>query len=153
MSHRKLDFCHRMYMEIRQTSAAFQSYMDPLFAEVGLKPQEGSLLAELDHADGRAIGELACATGIKATNLPPLWRALEAKGLVERRRDKADGRSHRLYLTDEGRRVLGRLDDMVGAGLDRDADQIDALRIRAVEGLTACRDFLAGSAAPPGGRS
>ncbi len=105
-----LDFCHRIYVENRAIAASFQELMTPIFAEEGLKPLEGCLLAELGHKDDRTINDLAHATSIRPTNLPPLCRSLEEKGLITRRQDSEDGRSHRLLLTPQGKNVLTALD-------------------------------------------
>lgn len=139
----KLDFCHRVYSEIRSVTAAFQAYMNPLFAEVGLKPLEGYLLAELSTIDGCTVGELSHATSISQTNMPPLWRALEGKGVIERRRDEEDGRSYRLFLTDAGHETLSRLDELVGDATQPDAASFRALQERAFDGFAACRELLA----------
>lgn len=143
MTRKKLDFCHRVYAEIRSTMGVFRSYMDPLFAQVGLRPLEGCLLAELGHADGRTAGELSQATGIGDTNLPPLWHALEDKGLIDRRKDAADGRSYRLFLTPKGKEVLERLDSLVGDAESVDEAELIAIRERALDGFAACRELLA----------
>ena len=143
MTNKRLDFCHRVYMEIRSVAAAFQSYMDPLFSEVGLKSLEGCLLAELDHCDGQSINELSRSTSITSTNLPPLWHSLEEKGLIERRRDEVDGRSYRLYLTDAGREVLARLNGMIGSDVSIEIDKLHNLQARTIDGFSACRELLA----------
>lgn len=148
MTNKKLDFCHRVYMEIRSVTSAFQSYMDPLFSEVGLKPLEGCVLAELNHKDGQTINELSCSTNITSTNLPPLWHALEEKGLIERRRDEIDARSYRLFLTDSGRETLSKLDQMIGSAAESENAEIDALRSRTIDGFAACRELMAYRSVP-----
>jgi DNA-binding MarR family transcriptional regulator len=59
------------------------------------------------------------------SRLVPLVDDMERRGLVERRRDQRDRRSHALYLTGEGGRIMGQLrlvavahEDAVCAGLD-----------------------------------
>ncbi|MBI4521306.1 MAG: MarR family transcriptional regulator [Gemmatimonadetes bacterium] len=57
------------------------------------------------------LGELAAAEQVSAPTMTRIVRALEAGGLVRRRRDARDGRAVRLQATAVGRRVLeaGRL--------------------------------------------
>lgn len=143
MTRKRLDFCHRLYAETCLTMGLFRSYMNPLFAQVGLKPLEGCLLAELGHADGRTAGELSQATGIGGTNLPPVWHALEDKGLIDRQKDAIDGRSHRLFLTSQGVETLERLNALVGAGEGVDEEALAKVRERAMDGFAACRELLA----------
>ncbi len=64
------------------------------------------MLTRLAANEGRsqqAIGELM---GLNPTRMVFLVDELEQRGLVERRRNPADRRSHALYLTDQGRAKL-----------------------------------------------
>lgn len=130
-------FCHRVFRELRKASRIFQDCMNPVFNEVGLKPLEGCLLAELDRKDGQTINELACNTSIIQSNLPPLWHSLEDKGLIERRKDDIDARSYRLYLTEEGERVVGELDELVKSRLDVDGENSLDARQKIADGFAA----------------
>lgn len=116
-----LDMCHHIYVKNRSASATFQGLMTPIFAEQGLRPLEGCVLAELGHEDDRAINDLAHATSIRPTNLPPLCKALEEKGLVARRKDDEDGRSCRLSLTAAGKKALDSIDRRVARRLALDS--------------------------------
>lgn len=138
-------FCHRVFKELRKASRVFQDYMNPVFNEVGLKPLEGCLLAELDRKNGQTINELACNTSIIQSNLPPLWHSLEDKGLIERRKDDVDARSYRLYLTEEGARVVGELDVLVSSRLDGDEKGLMERRQEIVEGFAALALLFGGA--------
>lgn len=138
-------FCHRVFKELRKASRVFQDYMNPVFNEVGLKPLEGCLLAELDRKNGQTINELACNTSIIQSNLPPLWHSLEDKGLIERRKDDVDARSYRLYLTEEGARVVGELDALVSSRLDGDEKGLMERRQEIVEGFAALALLFGGA--------
>ena len=75
-------------------------------APLGLEPRHFGMLTRLAANEGRsqqAIGELM---GLNPTRMVFLVDELEKRGLVERRRNPADRRSHALYLTDEGRAKL-----------------------------------------------
>lgn len=139
-----LTLCHRIYAETRNAAAEFQGFMTPLFAQEDLKPLEGCVLAELGYRDGQSINELAHATSILPTNLPPLWHALEKKGLVERRRDEMDSRSLRLYLTAEGTALLARVDQRISVGLAAEASERRALVAQAMAGFDALHKLLKG---------
>jgi len=102
-----------------------------LFAErlapLGLEPRHAGMLFRLAASEGRsqqAIGELV---GLNATRMVFLVDELEQRGLVERRRNEADRRSHALYLTGSGRAKLAELgavaarhQEELGASLSRD---------------------------------
>ena len=93
-------------------------------APLGLEPRHFGMLTRLAANEGRsqqAIGELM---GLNPTRMVFLVDELEKRGLVERRRNPADRRSHALYLTDQGRaklreaqQVSARHADAVGASL------------------------------------
>jgi DNA-binding MarR family transcriptional regulator len=51
---------------------------------------------------------------------------LEEAGLVERRRDPADRRAWRIYLTEKARPVLAELHDIAGAMLEAALNGLDA---------------------------
>jgi MarR family transcriptional regulator, transcriptional regulator for hemolysin len=77
--------------------------------------------------------ELAEAVGIQGATLTHHLNAMEAAGLLERRRDPANRRVHQVELTAEGEAAFGRLrtvamtfDRRLRAGLDD--DEVDTLR-------------------------
>ncbi|HEX4661268.1 MAG TPA: MarR family transcriptional regulator [Streptosporangiaceae bacterium] len=75
-------------------------------APLGVEPRQVGMLTRLAANEGRsqqAIGELV---GLNPTRMVFLVDELEKQGLVERRRNPADRRSHALYLTDQGREKL-----------------------------------------------
>jgi DNA-binding MarR family transcriptional regulator len=84
-------------------------------APLGLEPRQFGMLSRLAANEGRsqqAIGELM---GLNPTRMVFLVDELEKRGLVERRRNPADRRSHALYLTDQGWATL-REAQQVSAG-------------------------------------
>jgi DNA-binding MarR family transcriptional regulator len=85
-------------------------------APLGLQPRHFGMLSRLAANEGRsqqAIGELM---GLNPTRMVFLVDELEERGLVERRRNPDDRRSHALYLTEQGRAKL-RDGQRAGAGM------------------------------------
>jgi DNA-binding MarR family transcriptional regulator len=79
-----------------------------VLAPVGLEPREFALLRAVSVNEGssqQAIGE---RLQIPASRMVAFVDALEARGLLERRRNPADRRARALHLTAEGRTLLGR---------------------------------------------
>lgn len=70
---------------------------------------EARALLELVAARGIAQGELGSLLGLEKSTVSRLAAGLERKGWVRRGRDTGNQRYVRLYLTDEGRSVAGRL--------------------------------------------
>ena len=67
------------------------------------------MLIRLAANQGRSQQAIAEMIGVNATRMVFLADELEKLGLVERRRNPADRRSHALYLTDQGLATVGRV--------------------------------------------
>jgi DNA-binding MarR family transcriptional regulator len=79
-----------------------------VLAPVGLEPREFALLRAVSLSEGssqQAIGE---RLQIPASRMVAFVDALEARGLLERRRNPADRRARALHLTEDGRMLLAR---------------------------------------------
>jgi DNA-binding MarR family transcriptional regulator len=90
-----------------------------------------------------SVGQLTQATGLSSAATTTLLDRLEAKGLVQRRRDTTDRRKVLVEMTDFGRRLSGEVYlPIVGEGaslLERFSDeQLTAIR----EYLDASRDLI-----------
>lgn len=71
-----------------------------LMGGTSLTPAQTGLLFAL--GEGGTMGEAAEALDLTPSALSGLVDRMRKLGLVERRRDDADGRTYRLYLTDAG---------------------------------------------------
>jgi DNA-binding MarR family transcriptional regulator len=78
-------------------------------APLGLEQRQAGMLVRLAANEGRSQQAIAELLGINATRMVFLVDELERLGLVERRRNPADRRSHALYLTDAGAAMLARV--------------------------------------------
>jgi DNA-binding MarR family transcriptional regulator len=77
-------------------------------AAVDLQPALFRILNVVDAAEGRSQHSIGEAIEIPPSRMVALVDELEQRGLVERRPDPADRRVRALYLTGDGRRLLGR---------------------------------------------
>ena len=71
------------------------------------------VLRRLWAADGQSMRDLAPRAGLDPTSLNWLVDQLEKAAFVERRRDDADRRLVRVWLTDEGRALAGEIEPEV----------------------------------------
>lgn len=83
------------------------------FAHIGLSVGEYSILLAAGENPGVQQGTLASYLMIKRSNMSKVMRALEQRGLIERRVSEDDGRAFAVHLTAEGQDlVYGVLDEM-----------------------------------------
>ncbi|HEY7552552.1 MAG TPA: MarR family transcriptional regulator [Hyphomicrobiaceae bacterium] len=83
------------------------------FAKLDLRPSQYSVLALIGHHPGLKQSEVARGLGIQRANFVTLLDTLERRGLARRSPIASDRRSHALYLTDEGERLLRRASAVV----------------------------------------
>jgi DNA-binding MarR family transcriptional regulator len=86
-------------------ASAFADRLRPL----DLRPPEVGVLSRLARAPGESQRALADALGMHAPRLVALIDDLEARGLVEGRRDPRDRRNYAISLTDSGRRTMRQI--------------------------------------------
>jgi DNA-binding MarR family transcriptional regulator len=82
---------------------------------LGLEQRHAGMLVRLAENDGRSQQALAELMGVNPTRMVFLTDELEKLGLVERRRNPADRRSHALYLTEAGTAMLARVREVTRA--------------------------------------
>src|SRR6266576_512811 len=126
-----------------QAGRQFGERLTPL----GLEQRQAGMLVRLAADEGKSQQSIAALLGINATQMVFLVDELERLGLVERRRNPADRRSHALYLTGPGQAMLARVravtadhEASITAGLTaEERDQLLTLlrRIVAEQGLAA----------------
>ena len=114
-------------------------------APLGLEQRHAGMLFRLAGNQGKSQQAIAQLIGVNATRMVFLVDELEKRGLVERRRNPADRRSHALYLTGQGAETLDRVraisvehEAQLSAGLtDAERKQLAALlrRVAAAQGL------------------
>jgi DNA-binding MarR family transcriptional regulator len=107
-------------------------------SEDGLTSREAGFLAHVDDPEGASPAALARHLGIGRSTLSAALARLERLGLVETKRDPADGRRKRIRLSERGRRAVAERSVL-------DPERVAALlgamppdeRCRAVAGLEA----------------
>lgn len=83
---------------------ASMTFMDRI-AALGLAPQHAGILRILRMCPGLSQRALAERLGMLPSRLVAVMDELEEKGLVERRQDPEDRRTHALFMTDAGTQV------------------------------------------------
>ena len=129
---------------VYSTAHAFNRAYKPLLDALGLTyPQYLAMFALWEH-DNLSVKELGELLHLDSGTLTPLFKRLEAMGLVRRARDPADERSVRISLTPAGhemrckeRTVHEGLISACGAETADELKAITAQLIRVRDGLNA----------------
>ena len=113
--------CFALYRASRAMTRAYADLLEPLGITY---PQYLTLLA-LWEEDGASMKRLGERLTLDSATLTPLLKRLEQEGIVERRRDTADERVVRVFVTKRGRglqvkarSVPAAMACRVGAGAD-----------------------------------
>jgi len=122
----------------------FRGYGDT--RAVSLTASEGMVMRYLLQREVAQPGEIAAATGLQRSNLSTLLRALESKGLLQRRTSREDRRGVTVHLTARGAEnyalVRREWAANVARAADNDTRHLDAalaLLGKIEAGLTATR--------------
>jgi MarR family transcriptional regulator, lower aerobic nicotinate degradation pathway regulator len=107
-------------------------------ATVGLVPREWGALNVLDRQDFVTQHALCQSVGMDPSTMVSTIDDLEAKGLVERRRNPQDRRAHAVHITDKGRRTLaearklarGAQEELLAPLSKQEREQLHALLLR-----------------------
>jgi DNA-binding MarR family transcriptional regulator len=102
------------YVLRRAQLAVFQKFFET-FAAFDIRPAQYSVLTVIERNAGISQAQAADALGIKKPNFVAMIDALEARGLARRVPAENDRRFHGLYLTDEGRILMGKLHKIAAA--------------------------------------
>jgi DNA-binding MarR family transcriptional regulator len=140
-----------------QAARSFGERLEPL----GLEQRQAGMLIRLARNNGRSQQAIAELMGINPTRMVFLTDELENLGLVERRRNPADRRSHALHLTEAGTAMLARVQEVtraheeaIAAGLSgAEREQLTALLRRLAREQGLAEDALPGTPGRPGGAS
>ncbi len=76
-------------------------------AGTGLTPGQPKILNYLATHDGSIQTEIATACFIEPASLTSALNGMEAKGLIERRRENGNRRTYYIYLTPKGKEMCG----------------------------------------------
>lgn len=97
---------HLGYFVRRLQVWIFQDFVRTLAAQ-DVRPAQFSVLVVIEANPGLSQADLADTLGIERARLVRLLDGLQKRGLLRRETSPVDRRSHALFLTEAGTRVLG----------------------------------------------
>jgi DNA-binding MarR family transcriptional regulator len=105
---------------VSDVSRLMRRSFDERARQIGVTRAQWRVLTTLRRHEGSNQGTLADLLEVEPITLCRMIDRLEEAGHVERRRDPADRRAWRIYLTDTSRPLLGKL-QVIAGGLFEDA--------------------------------
>lgn len=107
--------------------------LDARLAEAGLTATSWVPLIHLEEARGGIKQkELALLVGVDGSSLVRVLDILAREGLIERRRDEADGRARLIHLTDLGKRRVTAIRHELGRGEEQMLADLSDAEIKAM---------------------
>lgn len=103
---------------VKQVELAIRSRLDDIIRPAGLTAHQYTALTVLERHEDMSAAQLARHSFVTAQSTADMIAALQARGLIDRHRDRADRRRLVVALTADGRALLDRHRDTV-ADLER----------------------------------
>ena len=100
--------CFALYAASRTVTHAYRDGLEPL----GLTYPQYLVLLVLWETDGVTVTDLGRRLHLDSGTLSPLLRRMEGSGFVERRREEPDARKVTVHLTEPGRALRGKAEDV-----------------------------------------
>lgn len=114
----------------------------PLVRQSGLTLKQSYVLFIISDRRFITIGQLAQMLHMAQSNISTICKTLEAKGLIQRTRQKEDERIVKIQLTEEGRVLISRLNADF-ARFDQALDEFSQNKLNlALEGYVAFSDLI-----------
>ncbi len=105
-------------------SASASAGFHAIVRQHGLRVPEWRVLACLHDSDGQMVTRLASLALMEQSAMTRVVERMEERGLLERRGDSRDRRRVRVFLTDNGRALLGPL---LGLAREQEAEILASL--------------------------
>ena len=136
----------RLGYQLRRASAVMMADLARELADLDLRPAEVTTLLVIGENPDCSQTEVGQALAIKRANMVPIIARLMDRGFVARTR--ADGRSHALTLTDQGRKMADEANQRIAA---HEARFVTQLATGEVETLLRCLPTIRGIGTEPEG--
>ncbi|WP_338553507.1 MarR family transcriptional regulator [Paenibacillus sp. KS-LC4] len=94
---------------LRHLTRQHQKQLHAQLQDYDLYPGQPPLMFALERGPGRSQNELAQELEIKAATLTVMLNRMEKNGIVRREADLRDQRVSRIFMTDKGEAMLGKL--------------------------------------------
>jgi DNA-binding MarR family transcriptional regulator len=104
---------------LRRLHDDYRKYFVLQAGDLDIQPREVGALFVIGLNPGLTPSQLSVALAMDGAQITAMLNLFDARGLLERRVSSVDARSRLVYLTSDGKKMLGKLRKLVG-GFDRD---------------------------------
>ena len=105
---------HRVAFLLSQLGSDAASGFEQALRPLGTTPSEAGVLRLIGRNPGISQRAVSEQVGVGSSRIVAVLDRLESRELVERRRSRADRRSHELHLTERGQEILTQLRRVAG---------------------------------------
>lgn len=152
MAKQRLDLADYLPYLLNRAGSRIATAFTTVARDYGISLQMWRVMAALQYREGQRIGDLAATTSIELSTLSRTIGALEAKGLVERRRSADDARTVTVHRTAAGADLTERIipvavhyEDVALAGFSpAEAETLKAMLRRLYANMTVLEEEQAG---------
>lgn len=111
-----IKFKDDLFHFLQEMNNYFADFYLPIARTEGLTLMQAQLLCELYHHEGKlSVGQIRCLQREGSGNRSTLCKRMEQRGFLIRQRSRTDERCVVLYLTDQGRKAVCRMDAEIEA--------------------------------------
>lgn len=100
---------HRLAFLLSQLGSDAASGFEQALRPLGITPSDAGVLRLIGRNPGISQRAVSEQVGVGSSRIVAVLDRLESRELVERRRSRADRRSHELHLTERGQELLTQL--------------------------------------------
>ena len=104
---------------IRQAQLALHRTIDSKMAALDLTAMQWGPLLLIGHGKARTAADLSRCGGVETSTMTRMLDRLESKGLIIRKRSESDRRVIFLELTDEGKRLVSEVPNLLAESLNQ----------------------------------
>lgn len=137
----ELELDNQLCFALHSTSLMMTKVYKPLLKQLGLTYPQYLAMLVLWQEDGLTVSAISARLLTDPGSLTPLLKRLEAEGLIQRQRSKADERVVRLNLTAKGQALRDKAREVPRCILDASEQPIEEL-IALREALNRLRSHL-----------
>jgi DNA-binding MarR family transcriptional regulator len=125
---------------LTQAARSLRTVLSRNLIDAGLYAGQDGVILQLSQDPGLTPGQLAQRLGVKAPTMTRTVGRMEAQGFLERRPDAGDARLIKVYLTENGRQSVERIQCAISASSEQAIQDFSDKEVRTLVKLLKLLD-------------